>query len=83
MNSLQKYPHIIESNACILWIFVMILLFPIIFFVSSGMCSTLNQWKYIKLLPFTCKAIQWVTFDLYSSRFITYAPSFIWGELFL
>ena len=35
------------------------------------------------LLPFTYKAIQSVPIDLKLSRFITYAPSFILGKLFL
>ena len=35
------------------------------------------------LFTFTYKAIQWVPIDLKSSRFITDAPSFILGKLFL
>ena len=53
------------------------------FSISFGICSTPKLSKYVPFLAFTYKAIQWVPIDLYSSRFITYATSFILGKLFL
>ena len=40
------------------------------------MYSTPKLSKYVALLLYTYKAIQWVLNDLYSSTFVTYAPSF-------
>ena len=40
IKPLQNYPHIIESYACILKIFVFMFLFPINFMISFEMCST-------------------------------------------
>ena len=53
------------------------------FLFFFGICSTPKLSKYIILLPFTYKTIQWVPTDLNSSRFITYALSFVLGKLFL
>ena len=39
--------------------------------------------KFITSLPFIYKAMKWVPTALCSSGFITYAPSFISGKLFL
>ena len=61
----------------------MIFLFPMNFLTSIGRCSTQKLSECIILLPFTCKAIQWVPIDLNSSRYITYVPSFVLGKLFL
>ena len=47
------------------------------------MCSTPKLSKYVKFLAFTYNAIQWVSIDLYSSRFIIFAPSVILDKLFL
>ena len=38
-NSIQKYPHIIESYTCILNILALIFLLPIDLLISSGICS--------------------------------------------
>ena len=65
INPIQKYPHIIESYACILKIFVVIFLMPINFLISCGICSTLKPSKYVTLSLFLYKAIQWVPVDLY------------------
>ena len=62
---------------------VVIFLVPINFLISFRMYSTPKVSKYVTLLPFTYKAIERVPTDLYSSRFITYVPSFILGKLFL
>ena len=45
MNPIQKYPHIIESYACILKIFVIMLLLLLLLLlinalISLGICST-------------------------------------------
>ena len=53
------------------------------FLIYFGIYSTPKLSKYVTLLLFLCKAIQRVPIDLYSSRFITYAPSFTLGKLFL
>ena len=83
INTIQKYPNIIESYVCILKIFVIIYLLPINFLNSSGVCSTPKLSKYVTLSPFPYKAIQWVPIYLYSPRLIAYAPFFITGRLFL
>ena len=46
INPIQKYPHIIESYACILKIFVFMFLLPINVLISFGICSTLKESKY-------------------------------------
>ena len=38
-NLIQKYPHIIESYACILKIFAFMFLLPINVIISFGICS--------------------------------------------
>ena len=53
------------------------------FLISFEMCSTSKLSKYIILLQFTYKVIQWVPIDLKPSRFITYVPSLILGKFFL
>ena len=58
INAIQKYPHIIESYACILRIFVLIFLFLINVSISLGICSTPKLSKYVTTLFFTCKTIQ-------------------------
>ena len=45
INPIQKYPHIIESYACILKIFVSMFLLPIIVLISFGIYSTLKLSK--------------------------------------
>ena len=40
INPIQKYPHIIESYACILKMFVLMFLFLINVLISLGICST-------------------------------------------
>ena len=40
INPIQKYPHIIESYACILKIFVFMFLLLINVLTSFGICST-------------------------------------------
>ena len=81
INPIQKYPHITESYACILKMFVTIvnLLVDLLisFFISFGICSTPKLSKYVTVLVFTYNAIQWVSMSECSSRLITYAPYFI------
>ena len=69
-----KYPHIIESYACILNILALIFLLPINLLISLGICSTPKLSKYITLLALTNKEIQCVPVFSYSSKFLTYAP---------
>ena len=45
ISPIQKYPHIIESYACILKIFVSMFLLPIIVLISFGIYSTLKLSK--------------------------------------
>ena len=40
INSIQKYPHIIEPYACILKMFVLMFLLLINVLISFGICST-------------------------------------------
>ena len=77
MNPMQMYPHIIELSACILNMFVFEFLCPINLLVSLGTCSTPKLSKQITSLSFTYKTIQCVLTSACSSRFITYAPFFI------
>ena len=64
--------------------FVIIFLLPINFLISFGVCSTLELSKVVPLILNAYKAIQWVPVSEYSSRFITYVPSFIFlGRLSL
>ena len=46
MNTIQKYPHIIESYACVLKMFAFMFLLPINVLISFGICSTLKESKY-------------------------------------
>ena len=85
---MQKYPHITESFACTQKILAFMFLFPIIFLISSGICSTPKLLKQTISFMLQNKAIQCVPTSAYtsaySSRFITYIPSFIFlGKLFL
>ena len=57
--------------------FVATFVLPVSFFICFGMYSTPKLVNYVTLSRFTYKAIQQVPIDLYSSRFITYAPYFI------
>ena len=76
---MQKHLHIIESNAWILWIFVINFLLPMNFWNSFEICL-----KYsVYILQCKYKAIQWDPTDIYSPRFITYALFFILVKLFL
>ena len=47
VNPIQKYSHIIKSYACILIIFVIIILFPMNFLTSFGICSTKKLSRYV------------------------------------
>ena len=45
INPIQKYPHIIESYACILKMFVFMFLLPINVLIYFGICSTPKESK--------------------------------------
>ena len=47
------------------------------FLISLEICSIPKESKYVTVLLITYNAIQWVPISEYSSRFTTYAPSFI------
>ena len=71
MNQMQNYPKVIESSAYILLIFFVIFLLSVNLLIYYRILSTPKQLRYVTL--FAHNAIQRVSFDLYSSRFITYA----------
>ena len=66
INPVQKYPHIIESNACVLKIFVIMFLFGkagdkgrlINSLISLAIFSTPKESKQVTLLLFIHKVIQ-------------------------
>ena len=75
INPIQKHPHIIESYACIMKIFVLMFLFCkaeeegwlMNALISFGIYSTPELSKQvILLLLFTHKATQWVPISEYS-----------------
>ena len=76
MNSIQKYPHIIELSACILNMFVFMFSCPVNILTSFGIYSALKLSKEITSLFDTYKVIQCVPTSEYSSRFITYVSLF-------
>ena len=61
-NPMQKYQHIIESNACILEIFVFMFLVckaadkgrPINALISFGICSPLKDHYFVRPLDWLC-----------------------------
>ena len=77
MNLMQKYPHITELFACTQKMLASMFLFPTKSLLSSGTCSTPKLSKSTISLLLQNKAIQCVPTSAYSSRFITYAASFI------
>ena len=92
INPIQKYPHIIESYACILkMVVVMDKERSINALISFGICSTPKESKKVTSLFFTSfglalliyKSTLWVPISEYSSRFVTWAPSFLFGRLSL
>ena len=58
INPIQNYPNVTASYACILKIFVIMLLLPMNFLISFGMCSTPKLSKYVTLSFNEYKAIQ-------------------------
>ena len=84
MNPMQKYSNITELFACTPKMFPFMFLFPINSLISLGTCSIPKLSKETTSFPLQNKAIQCVPTSAYSSRFVTYAPSFIFlGRLFL
>ena len=84
MNPMQKYPNITESFACTRKMLAFMFLFATNSLNSSGTCSTTKLSKKTISFLLQNKAIQCVPTSAYSSRFITYAPSFIFlGAYFL
>ena len=60
--------------------FVVIFLFPMNFLICFGICSTTKLLNYVILSPFIYNSINGIPVELYTSRFTTYAPSFILGK---
>ena len=84
INPMQRYPHITELFACTRKMFAFMFLFPINSLISLETCSTPKLSKKTTSFLLQNKAIQCVPTFAYSSRFITYSPSFIFNErLFL
>ena len=84
MNPVQKYPYITESFAYTRKMVAIMFLFPTNFLISSETCSTPKLPKETISFLLQDKAIQCEPTSSYSSRFITYAPYFIFnGRLFL
>ena len=84
MNPMQKQSHITELFAWIRKMLAFMFLFPINSLISSGICSAPKLSKDTISLVLQNKAVQCVPTYACSSRFITYAPSFIFlGELSL
>ena len=77
INPIQRYPHIIESYACILKKFAIMFSLLINFLISFGICLTPKLSKYVTVLVFTYNGIQRVPISEHSSRFIKYASSFV------
>ena len=77
MNSIQKYLCIIELLSCTLKIFALLLLLSMNSLISSGTCSTRKLLKKTVSVFLQNKTFQCGPTSAYSSRFITYAPTFI------
>ena len=77
MNPMEKYPQISELFACTRKMLAFMFLLPTNSLISSGTCSTPKLLKKTISFLLQNKAIQCVPTSAYSSRFITYAPSFI------
>ena len=77
INPIRKYPHSIESFSCTRKIFAFYVFVPNKFL---NLLSSMFNTKIIKIndsFLWQNKAIQCIPASLYSSRFITYTPSFI------
>ena len=62
----------------------MIFLFPMNFFIQFGICSTPKVSKWVTILSFTCKVIQWVPTDLKDlTHQDIYTLFFVLSKLFL
>ena len=69
INPMRRYPHIIESQACIRKMFVMIFLLLKNLSISPRMCSPPNLSKDVTLLLLAYKTIQCVPVD-YSHQYL-------------
>ena len=77
MNPMEKYPQITELLAWTRKMLAVKFLFPTNSLVSSGTCSTPKLPKKAISLLLQNKENQRVPTSAYPSRFVTYAPSFI------
>ena len=80
INPMQKYPHIFELFVCILYMFLSMFSFLIKCLIYLRICSNPKLSKQIASLFETYTTIQWVPRSAYLSKFITYAPYFIFLE---
>ena len=83
MEAIQYNPHTIYSLSCILNILWVIDLSLILFNTSWGIYSIPKESKYTALFMSINDENQCVPLLFLSSKFMTYAPSFILGKLFL
>ena len=74
---MQKYPQVTEWFASTRKMLAIMFLLRINFLISLGISSTPKLSKYAILFLFQNKAIQCVPTSAYLSRFLIYAPSFI------
>ena len=81
MNPVQKKPHITELFACTRIMLAFIDFIPKNYLNSSGTCSTPKLSKQTISLLLQNKATQCLPTSAYLSRFITYAPSFIFSGM--
>ena len=74
---MQKYPQVTEWFASTRKMLAIMFLLPINFLISLGISSTPKLSKYAISFLLQNKAIQCVPTSAYLSRFLIYAPSFI------
>ena len=82
MKAIQKNSHIIKSS-CILSILSVIDLSLILFNTTCGIYSIAKESKYTAVFVLLINKTQCVSLLCLSSRFMTYAPSFLLGKLIL
>ena len=83
MKVIHKNPHIIDLLSCNLNILWVIDLSLYLLNISKGIYSIPKDLKYIAVFLSINNETQCVILLFLSSRFMTYAPSFIAGKLFL
>ena len=82
MKMLQQNLHIIDPLSCIQNLFWVIDLSLIMFDTSWGIYSIPKESKYTPAFMSINNEARCILLPFLSSRFMTYAPSFILGKLF-